>query len=573
MSTREMAGIETLDLDAVGAPERNAAAEERRLLRESEERLRLAAEAAGFGTYDYVFATRHQHWSPNMRRIFGVPDSAEVGGLDGTLRLIHPDDRPAVEQARAASFASGGDGLFEVEHRVIRDDGSVRWVLARGRTYFEGDGEDRRPLRASGTIVDITDRKQTELEQRLLAEIGEVLMAAGLGYDETLASIARVVLGGFADCCVVDVVEPHGDVRRLEVVHAEPAKAELADELRRALLDRRRPHLVALALRGDGVLIREVTPAFLASVAQGDDHLRLLCELEPRSIIAVPMLAGGQVLGALAFVSTRTERRYGDRDLQFARDVASRVALGLENARLYAVAKRAIEARDQVLSTVAHDLRSPLNNILLACELLQGSGAYQASTGEVIARAAKRMTRLIQDMLDVAKHEAGSLVMQPDRVSLTTVLAEAIDSERAAAASARLALHRVGGSELPSAMVDRDRLLQVFDNLIGNAIKFTRPGGAISVGGTPRPGEVMFWIADSGPGIPADSLARIFDRFWCASRADRRGAGLGLAIAKAMVEAHGGRIWVESQLGVGTTFYFTVPVGPNQASRFPPARS
>ncbi|MCC6555229.1 MAG: PAS domain-containing sensor histidine kinase, partial [Polyangiaceae bacterium] len=531
-----------------------------------EERLRLAAEAAGFGTYEHVLATGALHWSPEMKDIFGVPRDEELRGLESFIQRIHPEDRERVRRAMDASLDPGGSGELELEHRLVRADGSVRWVLARGRTSFEGEGARRRPVRARGTVVDITDRRRREDEQRLLAEVGTALIAAGLEYEETLSAIVRSALRDFADCCIVDVVEPDSTVRRLQVAHSDPAKSALCDALRGIRLDRRRPHLVREVLvTREPTLMSEVPPGYLESIAQGDEHLRALRELDPRSFIVAPLSVRGELLGVVAFITSQSSWRYGPRDVRVARGIASLAALALDNARLYDVARRAIDARDGVLGIVAHDLRNPLNAVVLQARLLRGRATApedeRQRAADLIARAAARMNRLIQDMLDVARLETGALAIARDRLAVEHVVAEAVEAARAALPPASLALHVDIAGGLPDISADRGRLLQVLDNLISNAIKFTAPGGHITVGAAPREDEVLFRVADTGPGMPAEHVARAFDRFWQATKADRRGAGLGLPIVKGIVEAHGGRIWIESQVGVGTTFYFTLPVG------------
>jgi signal transduction histidine kinase len=121
--------------------------------------------------------------------------------------------------------------------------------------------------------------------------------------------------------------------------------------------------------------------------------------------------------------------------------------------------------------------------------------------------------------------------------------------------------------DVPEVLGDRGRILQVFDNLIGNAIKFTRAGGRITAGATPRDDEVVFWVADTGEGIASENLPLIFDRFWQATRSGRKGAGLGLTITKGIVEAHGGHIWVESTADSGSTFFFTIPIASSAQDR------
>ena len=178
---------------------------------------------------------------------------------------------------------------------------------------------------------------------------------------------------------------------------------------------------------------------------------------------------------------------------------------------------------------------------------------------EVIERAAKRMNRLIQDLLDVALMEAGQLTIERARLSAGGLIVEAVDMQRPLASSSSLELRVEVDPDVPDVWGDRDRLLQVFENLIGNAIKFTKAGGRITAGAASRDDEVVFWVADTGCGIASENLPRVFDRFWQATRAGRQGAGLGLPITKGIVEAHGGRIWVESTAGSGSTFFFTIP--------------
>jgi signal transduction histidine kinase len=157
--------------------------------------------------------------------------------------------------------------------------------------------------------------------------------------------------------------------------------------------------------------------------------------------------------------------------------------------------------------------------------------------------------------------EAGRLGVDLTTLSPLQLVNEAVETQRPLAAASSLELTLALPHELPQVWADHDRLLQVFENLIGNALKFTAPGGRITVGAMPAEQHVVFWVADSGKGIAPENLPHVFDPFWQASARERRlGAGLGLPITKGIVEAHGGSIWVESVLGQGTTLYFTVPV-------------
>jgi signal transduction histidine kinase len=280
--------------------------------------------------------------------------------------------------------------------------------------------------------------------------------------------------------------------------------------------------------------------------------------------MVLPLRDRGRLAGVLVLVSSDPRRRQVPEDLKVAEDFAHRAALALENARLYRVAHDAVRARDEVLGIIAHDLRNPLNSVTLAAGGLLRS---ERKAAETILRSVQRADRLIQDILDVGRVEGGRLSVDRTRVPPRDLLIETLDAFSPLALDASLELLADVPATLPMVLGDRSRLLQVLSNLVGNAIKFTAAGGQIRIGAEQRGDEVCFRVSDSGSGIVAEVMSHIFDRFWQARRTDRRGSGLGLFIAKALVEAHGGRIWVESAPGQGSTFYFTVSVAPTAEDR------
>jgi signal transduction histidine kinase len=193
-------------------------------------------------------------------------------------------------------------------------------------------------------------------------------------------------------------------------------------------------------------------------------------------------------------------------------------------------------------------------------------GAFEAAVThkwiESIRRAAVRMKRLVEDMLDLARIEAGTFSLVPTAFVVDGLLAEALELHRDDAARAGLVL-RIGAERSGiEVTADRDRLLQVLDNLIANAIKFTPEGGEVVLRASAQRGEIVFAVADTGCGVPPELRERLFDRFWQAQAGDRRGAGLGLSIARGIVASHGGRIWLDSQVDEGSTFWFAVPAAP-----------
>lgn len=220
--------------------------------------------------------------------------------------------------------------------------------------------------------------------------------------------------------------------------------------------------------------------------------------------------------------------------------------------------------RDEVLRIVAHDLRTPLNVINLSAGSLLRRKPEERATDtkplEAIRKAVDRATRLIQDLLDVARMEAGRLSVERGPQESASLIQEAAELHRALAEAKSIQLTVAVPEDAPPIFADHDRVLQILSNLLGNALKFTPEGGRISLRVEPMEGRVRFSVCDTGPGIPAEDLPYLFEPFWQACGARRKeGAGLGLAIVKGLVEAHGGNLWVESSPGEGSTFSFTLP--------------
>jgi PAS domain S-box-containing protein len=255
-----------------------------------------------------------------------------------------------------------------------------------------------------------------------------------------------------------------------------------------------------------------------------------------------------------------------------ARDVSERHKAEEERDRLLQAERlarqdveAAIQARDDVLAIVSHDLRNPLNTISLGLATMRDLPPdRQQIAVATVRRAVDRMNRLIQDLLDVTRLDAGrKLAFTLQDVDVAAVVAEAVEAFRAEAQGKRVRLEARPTEELPAVRADRDRVLQILSNLLGNALKFTPEGGEVTVSTRAVDDAVEVQVADTGPGIPEGEQVHVFDAFWQARRTARLGAGLGLAISKGLVESHGGRIRVESRPGLGSTFSFTLPVaGP-----------
>jgi PAS domain S-box-containing protein len=238
-----------------------------------------------------------------------------------------------------------------------------------------------------------------------------------------------------------------------------------------------------------------------------------------------------------------------------------------EQRRLLEAARRAARLRDEVLGVVSHDLRNPLSVVRMCVStLLEEPAPDEASARELLGEMSNSvdwMERLIQDLLDVASIEAGRLRLDRVVVPAAELFEHAVSLAHALGERAGLDVSATSGGELPAVLADPDRVLQVFANLIGNAVKFTQRGGSVAVEAIAQSYHVRFVVSDTGPGIPEEERARLFDRYWQAQRLGRRGGtGLGLAIAQGIVDAHGGEIHAESELGAGSRFSFTIPVAP-----------
>jgi signal transduction histidine kinase len=243
---------------------------------------------------------------------------------------------------------------------------------------------------------------------------------------------------------------------------------------------------------------------------------------------------------------------------------AAQRELASEHARLadaLARAESALGMRDEVLAIVAHDLRAPLNAVQTSAAFLMDVELSEPERRRllgVIRRAASGMNHLIEDLLDVARMESGAFTIELQPLDFGSLAADVCEQFRPQATEARRTLECDVERDIPPVWLDRDRMSQVLVNLIGNALKFTPAGGSVTVR-VRRQGEgVSCAVTDTGVGIPPDELPHLFERFWQARRYRRGGAGLGLAIARGVVEAHGSVLEVQSELGRGSVFSFVL---------------
>lgn len=369
----------------------------------------------------------------------------------------------------------------------------------------------------------------------------------------------------------MDLVEDDGSLRRLPVVHPDAGKQTLVRQLTAGWPPERDDPLgvpVVVRTRVPQIALR-VTDDLLCRVARDGDHLHLLRLLGITSVITVPLLAKNRVLGAITFVGGGERGEEGAEALTLAESLAARCALAIHQARRIQELKTSVLLRDQVLGYVSHDLKNPLGAIMLiASKILaeaEGRSAGPSLKGrihdaEIILNATLHMQHLIGDLLEVAQIGAGAVSVEQDRVDPVALLRSVQDTYGAGLAAQSLRLEMVALKGLRVLHADARRLRQVFENLLENAAKFASGVGTITIAAAPLGGSVLFSVADPGVGIPPEDMPHLFDRFWQARPTGVGSAGLGLAICKGIVEAHGGAIWAESEVGRGSTFYFRIPV-------------
>jgi signal transduction histidine kinase len=369
-------------------------------------------------------------------------------------------------------------------------------------------------------------RVEAEAAQRRLSFKAEAsaVLAASIDYTSSLATVAKLALPRFADWCVVELGDSPG---QRSTIAAEGAPD---------------PDQVALA-RATG------SP----------------------SAISGPITIQGNEIGALLFGRTDPRRPYDASDLDTAVMLGQRAGLAIENARLQLNLERAVKARDDLLAVVSHDLRTPLGVVSMKATLIDRLLPDRPDLAKVkqqlagIQSSAMRMEDLINDLQDMGSIDAGRLKIEPQPEDLGTVLGSAADDLQAVAASKSVRLDLEPPAEAVRVRCDSKRIRQVLSNLIGNAVKFTAPGGSIVIRTSVDDGVASVVVRDDGPGIAGRDLSRIFERYYQGPAGQRSGVGLGLFIAKAIVDAHGGRIWVESTPGDGSAFHFTLPLDRDAA--------
>jgi signal transduction histidine kinase len=377
-----------------------------------------------------------------------------------------------------------------------------------------------------------------------------------------------VAVRTLADWCIVHLLEPDGAIRWLALAHGDPAKEALAREQQE-----RNPATEGVAR----VLRTGLSEMYDGATSETDrerrahdaEHLRMLRELDSRSVMIVPLVARGRMLGAVSLISTALGRAYDASDLAIAEELARRCGQAVDNARLHQEAQAAVKARDRFVSIASHELRTPIARVKGYAEMLLAAHSDGDLTDEMLRRsltridgASDRLAGLVRDLLDVSKITAGNLPLRLRAIDVTELVREVVSRyQEQLAGSGHLLLDIVGSPVNVSA--DPERIEQVLTNLLDNAVKYSPEGPELLVRLQPKARGVLLEVTDRGIGLPPAAADRIFDAFSRASNAEERqitGMGLGLYICRNIVEQHHGRIWARSDgEGSGTTMCVWLP--------------
>ena len=445
-------------------------------------------------------------------------------------------------------------------------------------TLRDGSTRTRAETQREQLIREQAARREAERSAeraKLLADASK-LLGSSRDYERTLGELPSVLVPAFTDWVVIHLARRDGQVHRIKIRYADPERQQLADELERVAprMEWSGPSHAAIPLLGEGrsLVVPDLDTAVLAAMITDPAYRRLVTDrLQPRSMMLVPLVAREVTIGAIMLVSTRADRRYTDADLPLAEDLASRIALAVDAARLFRMAERAEadaraanDAKDVFLAMLAHELRNPLGAIVSAVSVLHKTGAQDATATrarDIIKRQASHLAHMVDDLLDLTRVMTGKAALAPQKLDVAETAVHAVAALRAAGA---LDHHRTELSVNPVwVSADRTRLHQVITNLLTNAIKYTPEDGLIRVHVGPDERDAVLRVTDTGIGIAAELLPRVFDLFTQGERPlDRRqgGLGIGLTLVKRLVEQHGGGVEARSAgPGTGAEFLVRLP--------------
>jgi PAS domain S-box-containing protein len=494
-------------------------------------------------------------WNAGAERLYGYSAHEAIGR---PIEMIVPPDRKdefrqIMEQLRR------GQRIEQLDTVRRRKDGSLIDVSLQSAPLYNREGEI---IGASTVARDITERKRSEQSLAFLAEISRTL-AALTDRESALVRATRMMVPFFADWCIIYMVTDDGGIQSAAYAHREPEKEKLVEQLLAQYpIDWNTDMATVRALRtGTTQFVADVPDGHIGRIAQNEEDRALIELLGPRSVISAPLRIRSRTVATITFVATDARRRYTSADVGLAEELAFRVATAIDNAELLESVRAADRQKDEFLAMLAHELRNPLGAISYASTLMQASDAdAQPELIEVVSRQVGNLAHLIDDLLDVSRISRGKIQLRNEPIDAATIARRAVAAARPLIeGKSHTFTLNIQSVPMPL-LVDATRVEQIIVNFLTNAAKYTPDGGQISLCAEVQQGEAVIRVKDTGVGIPAEMLPRVFDLFAQADRSIDRsqgGLGIGLTVARRLAELHGGTVTAASD-GVGRGAEFTL---------------
>lgn len=453
--------------------------------------------------------------------------------------------------------------------KIICKDGSLKEVLINCNIYYEnGKFKHTRCF-----TRDITQIRKAENLLKFLNKGGEEL-ASTHDTNEALDKIIKFLIPGFADWIIINELQADGFGHLLKMGHSNPAKAKLAKKYRENhpidFNDPKRGSVGYVMRTGEALLVPNISEEMVERGAQDNEHAEILKKLSIKSVMIIPMQAKGRPTGVVSFISCSEQKLFDESDFNFAKDFCNRIALTLENTKLYEEVKRDIEDRiaadekkNEFISIASHELKTPVTSLKAYTQILQATFIEDENPQavEMLSKMDKqvdKLTRLIVDLLDVTKIEKGEMVFEKEKFDFNIMVREIAEEMQRTTKTHKIILQLNPCDPIKG---DRNRISQVIVNFISNAIKYSPQKDEIVIKTSCENNKVRLSVSDMGIGIPKEEHPNIFKRFYRVSGRNNYtfpGMGLGLFISSEIIKRHDGKIFFESEDGKGSTFSFEI---------------
>ncbi len=531
---------------------------ERRQAQENREKLATIVESSGDAILSQDLNSTITSWNPAAKQMFGYTNR-EVIGKPMTL-LVAPTKKQRFLSIVKKVKESKNMGRYELVG--IKKDGEYFEMSLSISPMKNSSGK---VIGASTIIRDVTERNRRQALEQHMAEASSIL-ASSLNYRATLAQIAQLAVPEVADWCAIDLLE--GDqIEQLVIAHSDPEIVSLAQEWRKFFpISINDPHGIGLALRsGKSQVYPIITDQMIQKAAKNKHQLEILKSIAFRSSMVIPFSIRDKVIGSITYVFTQSSDRHFNRgDVAYAEELADRIAVSIDNAKLFAASEEAVRARDEFLSIASHELKTPITSIKAFIQILQlhFKKRNDPESEKLLQRAEVQVSRLISlisDLLDVTKIQAGKLAFHWEKCDLESIISEVVADFETTTKTHTIVKE---GSSKKLVECDCQRIAQVLNNLISNAIKYSPHANKVIVTVSSTAKEVIVHVTDFGFGIPKEKQSHVFERFFRGEDehySKLASLGLGLYISAEIVHRHRGRIWLESKEGEGSTFSFALP--------------